>query len=92
MLIDSSLSNKCWGNDILFAEKIWNRCATRKFKNKENPFERLFFKEVDLNVFKPFARTALVQIPFENRTKLYIMVERGILVGLKEGIILYKVN
>lgn len=70
--------------------KIQKRCTTGTFKEKETPFGRFFNTEVDLKVVKPFVCVELVNIPLENLTKLDITAERGILVGLAEGLLSYR--
>ena len=44
-----------------------------------------------MKLFKSFGCTALVYVPLQNRTKLDVTSERGIMVGLSEGDMCYQI-
>lgn len=91
MLIDSGLDKHWWVHTVFHATNIRNRCTESTFLNKETPHGRVFSKESDLKVFRPFGCTALIYIPLQNGTKRDVTAERGFVVGMAEVLLWYKV-
>lgn len=90
MLVYSGLPNFQWGNAILVATTISNRCTTSLLKNNHTPFGRFFTKSAHLKTFKPFGCTDLVHIPLQIRCKLDVTSKKTSLVGMGEGLLFYK--
>lgn len=52
---------KCWlGHPVKYAKTSRKRCTTAKFNNEETPCRRLFHRDGDFKIFRPFGCTALV--------------------------------
>lgn len=91
MFIDAVMEKSWWGHAILYSTKTRNRISTARFDNKKTPFQSFQPRQVDLNIFKPFACTALIYFPMENQTKIDVTTDRGTVVGLNEVELFYTV-
>lgn len=61
------------------------------FNNKKTPYGRFFNKAADLKFFKPFGYKAIIYIPIDNITKPETTADRGVSMGMSEGLLCYKI-
>lgn len=90
-MIASGLTKQLWGHAILYVTTFRNRCTKSTLEKKEAHYGKSFNKVADLKFFKPFGRTNPIYIPLKNKTKLDITAERGMFIGMSEGLQCYKI-
>lgn len=83
MLIDAKLGKKYWGEAIMTANYIQNRCPSRSVGT--TPYEKWYGRKPNLKNLKIFGTPAFVHIPREKRRKLDEKSQQLLFVGYSEN-------
>lgn len=83
LLIESKLEKKYWGEALVTANYIQNRCSSRSVKS--TPYEKWYNTKPDLSNLRIFGTHAFVHIPKEKRLKLDEKSRELIFVGYSEN-------
>lgn len=78
MLSSGNISDKFWDEALLCFCYVWNRCT---HKNDKTPFELYCNRKPSVAHLKVFGSTAYVGIPKQQRSKLQMRAQVGVMVG-----------
>ena len=89
-LLESGLHQKLWAESINFCNQILNVITTHKVENK-SPFEIIYGRKPYLGHIQPFGSKCCILDQTPNKEKMEPRSIDGILVGLNDGVLGYRV-
>lgn len=90
MILNSKMKNEFWGEAILMANHIRNKCPTSSL-NKEIPYEKWFGRKVKINYFRVFGTKAYIVDKNVTRGKMDQRSKEGQLVGYSNEAKAYRI-